>query len=183
MPAAGAGFQWRPDMRCDCAQVLEDGLAKHPDNEELTKALESYKGLRQRRQDSKDGDGKLNELVMQALQQKSREAQDLEEKFYKQRKQVQKVMADIKRDTRQCKLNGLTVDQLDQLPAETKAYRSVGKMFLAQTMEEVKEHLQEDTADLEERKGQQIRKKDYLELQLKNCKTELDDIYKAMRSK
>ena len=125
----------------------------------------------------------FEELMLEALKSKSNEAMELEKKLQMQGRQLQRVTADIKRDDRQSKLNMLTVKQLDELPAETKAYRSVGKMYLAQTMDEVKEGLQEDTVALEERKTQQMRKKEYLELQLKNSRNEMEDIYKALQKK
>ena len=166
-------------------QALEDGLEKHPGNDELGKALEQYTALQKRFKASsgKGNDGKLEELMLEALKSKSNEAMELEKKLQMQGRQLQRVTADIKRDDRQSKLNMLTVKQLDELPAETKAYRSVGKMYLAQTMDEVKEGLQEDTVALEERKTQQMRKKEYLELQLKNSRNEMEDIYKALQKK
>ncbi len=166
-------------------QALEDGLEKHPGNDELGKALEQYTALQKRFKASsgKGNDGKLEELMLEALKSKSNEAMELEKKLQMQGRQLQRVTADIKRDDRQSKLNMLTVKQLDELPAETKAYRSVGKMYLAQTMDEVKEGLQEDTVALEERKTQQMRKKEYLELQLKNSRNEMQDIYKALQKK
>ena len=98
----------------------------------------------------------------------------------KQKKELQHVVADIRREERQGKLNQLTTKQLDEMPGETKAYRAVGKMFLAQTLEEVKETLDEETSEGEEKRTQLLRKKDYLELQLKGVNNDMQEIYKAL---
>ena len=162
----------------------------HPGNEELEKALATYKNLMKRQEKavakrSKGGtpDGKLEELVLEALKSKSNELKELEVKFMKQKKELQHVVADIRREERQGKLNQLTTKQLDEMPGETKAYRAVGKMFLAQTLEEVKETLEEETSEGEEKRTQLLRKKDYLELQLKGVNNDMQEIYKALDKK
>ena len=168
-------------------KALEQGLTVHPGNEELEKALATYKNLMKRQENavakrSKGGtpDGKMEELVLEALKLKSNELKELEAKFMKQKKELQHVVADIRREERQGKLNQLTTKQLDEMPGETKAYRAVGKMFLAQTLEEVKETLDEETSEGEEKRTQLLRKKDYLELQLKGVNNDMQEIYKAL---
>ena len=98
-----------------------------------------------------------------------------------QQKQHQRVLADMHRDDRQGKLNALTIKQLDELPKGTATYRSVGKMFLSNTMDEVKEALATENAEIEERKTQHVKKKDRLAQDLKNREQEIEDVYKTLK--
>ncbi|KAF1944512.1 Prefoldin [Clathrospora elynae] len=81
--------------------------------------------------------------------------------------------------TREGRMLQLTSSEVSSLPADTKVYEGVGKMFVCTPIPEVQERLQGEGEALKKEMSNLDKKEDYLEKTYTNSKNSLEHVLKG----
>lgn len=88
---------------------------------------------------------------MASQQQVSPEVQQAKQKYEMVHGKLQNVMSALHSNADSMRRSELTLQELSRLPEDTKAYKSIGRMFLRSPMQEIKEDLQFAYSQTQER--------------------------------
>ncbi|KAL5118265.1 hypothetical protein ACEQ8H_003775 [Pleosporales sp. CAS-2024a] len=81
--------------------------------------------------------------------------------------------------TRESRMLQLTASEVESLPAGTKVYEGVGKMFVCTPISDVQKRLEKESAALTKEMSNLEKKEDYLEKTYTNSKNSLEQVLKG----
>ncbi|KAI2487605.1 prefoldin protein [Pyrenophora tritici-repentis] len=81
--------------------------------------------------------------------------------------------------TREGRMLQLTSSEVSSLPADTKVYEGVGKMFVCTPISDVQKRLKEESEALTKEMSNLEKKEDYLEKTYTNSKNSLEQVLKG----
>jgi chaperonin cofactor prefoldin len=108
----------------------------------------------------------------------SKELQELHQQYVQTLREHQTVEANLTKARREYKSHQLTKLELDKLAPteEARMYRSVGKMFLLSSRQQVMERLDKDMETEKKREEDLLQKQDYLERRLKSQQQNIQEL-------
>lgn len=102
------------------------------------------------------------------------ELQDLQQQHATSVNEYNMVEANLLKTRREFRMHELTSSELAQVPAETKCYRSIGKMFLRSSKERVTEHLERQMEESKRKDTDLTQKMEYLERRIKSQRQNME---------
>lgn len=106
----------------------------------------------------------------------TRELQDLQIQYNQSNRDLSTVQANLVKTQREHKVSEITTQELQEIPEDTKCYRSIGKMFLRSTKQGVLNHLNESMEKNKKMEADMTKKMEYLERQLKSQRQNIEEL-------
>lgn len=154
--------------------TIRQGLGLDSNNAQLLKQMRIIKQL-QKVEAAKlaspkpSGAGGLDEAA-------SRELRELQVQYGQTNKEFGTVQANLNMTEREYKMAELTKKELEEVPEETKCYRSIGKMFMQSTQGSVLEHLDKQMSENKKKDSEMTQKMEYLERRMKSQRQNMEEL-------
>ncbi|MCJ1406881.1 hypothetical protein MMC19_000951 [Ptychographa xylographoides] len=105
--------------------------------------------------------------------------QEIETKAILAQREINVVKTTVAAKQREIRLLELTTTEVKSLPAQTKVYEGVGKMFVFSPTPDVQKRLASETAELKSDISNLNKKLHYLETTHKNSREHIDQIFRS----
>mmetsp|Transcript_562 Transcript_562/g.866 ORF Transcript_562/g.866 Transcript_562/m.866 type:complete len:262 (+) Transcript_562:59-844(+) len=107
----------------------------------------------------------------------NKELQELHQQYVETLREQKTVEANINMAQREYQAHELTKSEIDQLPeTNTTMYRSVGKMFMLSTRDEINEHLEQSMKDEKKKENDLTQKQEYMTRRLKSQQQNIQEL-------
>ena len=164
--------------------TIKQGLSVDANNPQLTKLLRTVKQSKKAADNAAAKAAKEPQpKVMDAST--SREFSELQQQYIQTNREFNVVKANIVKAQREAKSQEITKSELEKLlkeTQETKMYRSVGKMFLRASRDQIFEHLTKTIEDEKKHESDLTQKLDYLERRLKSQRQNMEEVMQSPSS-
>ncbi|TKA68884.1 hypothetical protein B0A49_05354 [Cryomyces minteri] len=107
--------------------------------------------------------------------------QEIEQKATFSQQQIGIVKAQIAAKNRESRLLQLTSSEVSSLPKDTNVYEGVGKMFVLNPTNEIKDRLSSEAEELKSDMSNLEKKLHYLETTFKNSRDHLEQLFSSGR--
>jgi chaperonin cofactor prefoldin len=161
--------------------TIKQGLAIDSNNPQLQKLLRTVK---QSKKAASNAAVKTNKPTPRLDTLASNELTELQQQYIQTNREYNVVKANIIKAQRECKSQEITKSELEKLneTKETTMYRSVGKMFLRSSREQVFEHLEKRIEDEKHRESDLTQKLKYLERRMKSQRQNMEEVMQSPSS-
>lgn len=114
----------------------------------------------------------------------SKELQELQQQYVQLNREHNVVKANILKCQREYKTDEITMSELEKLPIEDESnmYRSIGKIYLLSTRDDVMEHLQNNMETEKKREQDLEQKLEYLERRMQSQKSNMEELLRSNAS-
>lgn len=165
----------------DAVSTIKQCLAVDPDNPQLQKLLRTVK---QSKKAASNAAVKTTKPTPTMGALASNEFTELQQQYIQTNRELNIVKADILKAQRECKSQEITKSELEKLneTQETTMYRSVGRMFLRSSREQVFEHLEKTIQYEKNRESDLTQKLEYLERRMKSQRQNMDEVMQSPSS-
>lgn len=162
--------------------TIKQGLVVDANNPQLGKLLRTIKQSKKAADKIIAAAKKASPTV--ASSSASKEFVELQQQYMQTNREFNIVKANIVKAQREKKSQEITKSELETLlnddyTQETKMYRSVGKMFLRASRDQVFEHLTKTIEDEKKRESDLTQKLDYLERRLKSQRQNMEEVMQS----
>lgn len=107
------------------------------------------------------------------------ELNELQLQYMQMNRELETIKVDRARAERELKLAEFTKADIGELPDTNACYRSVGKMFLRQSREEIVTHLKKNMEEAVKMETSMKQKADYLEKKMKSQRQNIEELIKS----
>jgi stress-induced-phosphoprotein 1 len=161
--------------------TIKQCLAVDSDNPQLQKLLRTVK---QSKKAAHSAASKATNSTPRMDSLASNEFAELQQQYVQTNREFNVVKANILKSQRECKSQEITKSELEKLneTQETTMYRSVGKMFLRSSREQVFEHLEKTIEDEKNRETDLTQKLEYLERRMKSQRQNMEEVMRSPSS-
>jgi chaperonin cofactor prefoldin len=161
--------------------TIKQCLSFDSDNPQLQKLLRTVK---QSKKAAANAAAKTTKPTPRMDALASNEFSELQQQYVQTNREFNIVKANILRAQRECKSQEITKSELEKLneTKETTMYRSVGKMFLRSSREQVFEHLEKTIEDEKKRESDLTQKLEYLERRMKSQRQNMEEVMRSPSS-
>lgn len=161
--------------------TIKQGLNVEQNNVQLLRQLQAVKTHKKKLQIKKKQEQKSSQVNLPSTTGDAvvnKELQELHEQYVQTLREQKTVEANIAMAQREYQAHELTKSEIDNLPLSdnTTMYRSVGKMFMLSTREEVNEHLEQSMKDEKKKENDLTQKQDYLTRRLKSQQQNIQEL-------
>lgn len=168
------------------ASTIKQGLAVDPENSQLTKQQRMVQQLKRSHEST------MKKRQQQQQQQQdgiamgntggpiSSEMQELMTQFTQHKREFETEKVNATKLQREVKVAELTRQDLEPLPVDHNCYRSVGKMFLRQSKQDVMDYLGTGIATLTKKQEESQKKIQYLERKLLSQQQNIEELRKEV---
>mmetsp|Transcript_4066 Transcript_4066/g.6366 ORF Transcript_4066/g.6366 Transcript_4066/m.6366 type:complete len:263 (+) Transcript_4066:64-852(+) len=161
--------------------TIKQGLNVEQNNVQLLRQLQAVKTHKKKLQIKKKQEHKSSQVNLPTTTGDAvvnKELQELHEQYVQTLREQKTVEANIAMAQREYQAHELTKSEIDNLPLSdnTTMYRSVGKMFMLSTREEVNEHLEQCMKDEKKKENDLTQKQDYLTRRLKSQQQNIQEL-------
>ena len=168
-------------------KCLKDALPMkgNEDNEELKKALDDSKAKFEKfvRDSNENSGGSSANTTANALSQIFQaEYQKAQQKYGMTRRSLAETNMELDQSAKSKKTAELTMREVKSLDTSSHVYRSVGKVYIASTVQSELNLLERESNEATDRTAGLEKKKEILGRQLKSCENEITELVKSIRS-
>jgi len=154
--------------------TIRQGLAIDANNSQLTKQMRIVQ------QQKKVALAKAQAPVVSAAGQldaaTARELQELQVQYSQSNRELNTVQASLVKTQREHKVAEITTQELQEIPEDTRCYRSIGKMFLRSSKKGVLNHLNAAMENHKTMEADMTKKMEYLERQMKSQRQNIEEL-------
>lgn len=160
--------------------TIKQGLAVDKDNSQLLKQQRTVKHLKKEASkpapQSAMTQGMMNAGGKQLDAATHKELQDLQLQHNQTNREFNTLNANLVKTQREYHINDLTKTELQELPAESNCYRSIGKMFIKSTKAGVMENLDKGMEEQKKKETEMTKKLEYLEHKIKSTQKNMEEL-------
>lgn len=109
----------------------------------------------------------------------SSELQELQSQYVQMNRELETLKVNVMKSERESKMAEYTKADLDLLPTSSACYRSIGKMFLKESREDVVTFLDQNIETANKDKQDATKKMEYLEKKLKSQRQNIEELLKT----
>ena len=160
--------------------TIKQGLAVDKDNSQLLKQQRTVKHLK--KEAAKPTPAPQSAMTSGMTPGKQldaathKELQDLQLHFNQANREFNTLNANLVKTQREYHINDLTKTELQELPAESNCYRSIGKMFMKSSKAGVMENLGKRMEDQKKKETDMTKKLEYLEHKIKSTQKNMEEL-------
>lgn len=167
--------------------TIKQGLNVDQNNVQLLRQLQAVKTNKKKLQIRKKQEQKSSQMNLPTGgtgdAAVNKELQELHGQYVQTMREQKTVEANINMAQREYQAHELTKSEIDKLPLtdDTSMYRSVGKMFMLSSREEVDEHLEQCMKEEKKKESELTQKLEYLTRCLKSQQQNIKELVPAAR--
>eukprot|EP00622_Pseudochattonella_farcimen_P002204 FR737090.1.p1 GENE.FR737090.1~~FR737090.1.p1 ORF type:complete len:213 (+),score=35.36 FR737090.1:71-640(+) len=153
----------------EAIKTIRLGLQKDPESKELSLLLRKIKTKKRGELERQKRGVNMNESMQ-------KEMHELSEQYQTTGRELSECNAKLAASARSQKLTSITAGEIEEVPEDSRLYRSVGKMFMLSSKEEVKSTLTEELEDEQQKNTELASKRTYLQRRLASQEASLKDL-------
>ena len=161
------------------AATIRQGLGVEANNPQLLKQQRMVQQLKKSAEAAEKRKQTMGGPVGAMDPSTSSELNELQSQYMQLNRELETIKVDRARADRELKLAEFTKAGLGELPETSACYRSVGKMFLRQTREEVVTHLIKNMEEASKMETTMKQKAEYLEKKMKSQRQNIEELIKS----
>lgn len=164
------------------AATIRQGLGVEANNPQLLKQQRMVQQLKKSAEASEKRKQALGEAggpVGSMDPSASSELNDLQSQYVQMNRELETIKIDRSRAEREFKLAEITKADIAELPETSACYRSIGKMFLRESREEIVTHLDKNMEEATKTETAMKQKAEYLEKKLKSQRQNIEELIKS----
>jgi chaperonin cofactor prefoldin len=161
--------------------TIKQGLTLDANNSQLLKVLRSIKQAKKAADNASNAKQKQADFSLPTANGRldtaaSRELYDLQVQHSQTVREYNTAQANLTKSQREHKMQEITHKELQEQPAESACYRTIGKVFVKSTRGNVLDHIQSNMDLQQKKQADMTQKLDYLERRIKSQQQNMQEL-------